>query len=344
MNRNKITPEQFTLTSEEKAHMKGMLLEYVAMTPVRDATVPREKIHTSSFSLFTKDGFVRFFTTLSHTPLTATIIFLLFISGGVSYAAEGALPGEALYPIKFSINEVLYETFSFSDEARATWEARRAERRIEEVVTLTQTMKDVSPDLLSSVVENFNTHAQNVSEKIARIDARSPEVAAKISSLFENSLVKHEQELLAVEVQLRENTTATVLSQTADSAPASFALESAPASSLKVSAKVGAEIALDVATSTMLTPLIQSVRTRIELTRDVAKASALVKNEEKMTATTTVPIDDVATTSTTLSAPVATTTVKKDQTLEEVKKENSSNTEEGSASIPPLNGEESVQR
>ena len=60
------------------------------------------------------------------------ILALMFGGGGISYAAEGAVPGDALYPIKVSVNEEVRDLVAFSPEAKADWETRRLERRLAE--------------------------------------------------------------------------------------------------------------------------------------------------------------------------------------------------------------------
>jgi Domain of unknown function (DUF5667) len=60
----------------------------------------------------------------------------MLASSSISYAAEGTLPGDILYPVKIHINENIYNVMAFSHEAQASWHTERAERRFEEIEQL----------------------------------------------------------------------------------------------------------------------------------------------------------------------------------------------------------------
>ncbi len=62
-------------------------------------------------------------------------------SGGVlTYAAEGALPGDVLYPVKLSVNESVIELLQRTPQKKAQWAARRQERRLTEARRLVETV------------------------------------------------------------------------------------------------------------------------------------------------------------------------------------------------------------
>lgn len=66
----------------------------------------------------------------------AMACLVLFSAGGVTYAAEQALPGETLHPVKTMINEEIMDLIHFTEEAQKAWDERRVERRLEEVEAL----------------------------------------------------------------------------------------------------------------------------------------------------------------------------------------------------------------
>lgn len=70
-------------------------------------------------------------------PVLAIFLILAVISGssGAVYAAQGSLPGEALYPVKLASEEVR-ERLMFSPEARFRFKAERAGRRLAEAEKL----------------------------------------------------------------------------------------------------------------------------------------------------------------------------------------------------------------
>lgn len=65
--------------------------------------------------------------------MVPALIAVLFIGGGVSYAAEGTIPGDALYPVKTNINEKVAGFFALSPESKADWQGKLALRRLAEV-------------------------------------------------------------------------------------------------------------------------------------------------------------------------------------------------------------------
>ncbi len=74
-----------------------------------------------------------------HRPrrMTAAAAALVIVGGtaGVSFAAQGSLPGDALYPVKRGIEQV-HESLSFSDAARGRDLLQQADNRLSEVALM----------------------------------------------------------------------------------------------------------------------------------------------------------------------------------------------------------------
>ncbi len=120
------------------------------------------------------------------------ILFLLLVGGGASVAAESALPGEVLYPIKTSINEKARSFVAFSDEAKASFAANLAARRLEEAENLSG-RGEFSVGVRTRIEENFKRHADEVSTRVARLKVEGDmNAAADVESNFEISLRAHE--------------------------------------------------------------------------------------------------------------------------------------------------------
>ncbi|MGI9155191.1 MAG: DUF5667 domain-containing protein [Marmoricola sp.] len=66
--------------------------------------------------------------------MSAAAAALVIVGGtaGASFAAQGSVPGDALYPVKRGIEQV-HETFSFSDAARGRDLLQQADHRLDEV-------------------------------------------------------------------------------------------------------------------------------------------------------------------------------------------------------------------
>lgn len=71
-------------------------------------------------------------------PMIATlaVIITLVFGGGVSAAAENAVPGDLLYPVKVKVNEEIRASIALNPEAKARVAANRVERRLEEIAVL----------------------------------------------------------------------------------------------------------------------------------------------------------------------------------------------------------------
>ena len=60
----------------------------------------------------------------------ASLFILIFVGASTSYAAEMALPGDILYPVKAVVNENVVSALAFSEEAKANRSATLALRRL----------------------------------------------------------------------------------------------------------------------------------------------------------------------------------------------------------------------
>ncbi|HEY4493373.1 MAG TPA: DUF5667 domain-containing protein [Candidatus Paceibacterota bacterium] len=102
----------------------------------------------------------------------AYLALVLLLGTGVSFAAEGALPGDALYAVKTSFNENLRGSLTFSREARANWQARIVERRLEEAAELALAGK-LDADTEARLASELEEHAREARELgDEKVDAR----------------------------------------------------------------------------------------------------------------------------------------------------------------------------
>lgn len=123
--------------------------------------------------------------------MTIAIIIALLLGGETSFAAEGALPGDVLYPIKIHVNENVQELVAVSDEAEAKVQAKFATRRLEEAEKLA-----VSGRLNAKTSADLRALFQDHSEKSKKHQTKVKErnnanEAANVSSDIEVSLGMH---------------------------------------------------------------------------------------------------------------------------------------------------------
>jgi len=68
--------------------------------------------------------------------VSATLVMALVVGVGTSYASEGALPGDLLYPIKIHINESAHAALLSSESAKAEWNTQLVSKRLKEAELL----------------------------------------------------------------------------------------------------------------------------------------------------------------------------------------------------------------
>ena len=145
-------------------------------------------VHTYSFPLRTM-------------PLFALIAALvLSAGGGAALAAEAALPGDFLYPLKVHVNEEVMAKFNLSAEAKAAFETDLAERRITEVQQLTA-MGRINTAIRDELFTSFREHlveSTTVAETVTDVNA-----SAKLKSNIHMMLSAHAAALQEVSASVK---------------------------------------------------------------------------------------------------------------------------------------------
>jgi hypothetical protein len=132
------------LTAEEKLDVRKMLQAHITATP---------KVSTFGMLLIS----LRHLCSYRGFQIAMALVLLITFTGGSAYAAESALPGEFLYPVKRYINEPIISTLQVSPMAQAQWSVTLFNRRLEEVALVTKKNPKLSAeaerDLLSQSEE-----------------------------------------------------------------------------------------------------------------------------------------------------------------------------------------------
>jgi hypothetical protein len=124
-------------------------------------------------------------------PIILGLVVALALGGGVSLAANQALPGDALYGVKVHVNEGLQSALAFSDEARANVDISDIDARLAEAEQL-QAEGRLNADTLAILEANFDEHAQRVAQRIADFQAKQNfSAAADLAAKFQTSLDAH---------------------------------------------------------------------------------------------------------------------------------------------------------
>ncbi|MEK7575147.1 MAG: hypothetical protein AAB511_02875 [Patescibacteria group bacterium] len=98
-------------------------------------------------------------------PVGALAGVMLLIGGSLTYAAEGTLPGDVLYPFKIAISEPVRGFLAIGLEAEARWHVRQSVRRMQEVEKLVvQGTLDLVRE--SQVKSLLKKHAQDLGKTL----------------------------------------------------------------------------------------------------------------------------------------------------------------------------------
>ena len=111
---------------------------------------------------------IRIFTIRIPT-MAAFLILALLVGGGTSYAAQGSLPGEILYPVKVNVNENVETALALTPQAEAKTQASLVTTRLNEAATLAAEGK-LNASTSAQLNNNLQRHyeaAQKASDKAA---------------------------------------------------------------------------------------------------------------------------------------------------------------------------------
>jgi hypothetical protein len=165
-----------TMTASEK---KAMLARIVASTtaPAYSQTVRSPWSHFS-FGWVTQQPWV----------VAVAVCLIIVGAGGVSLSAERALPGNALYPIKVSVNESVRDRLAQTPESQALWSAAKSERRINEAAALavTDSLDQATQEQLQVRLDTYTQELAQVLDEVRQSD--SPERADEIKLVFQATL------------------------------------------------------------------------------------------------------------------------------------------------------------
>src|SRR3990172_12867148 len=163
--------KEVRLNPSEKEKMRDFIISY--------ARKNERKQKLSIFSIF--------------KTIPAIISIVIIFGGiGISFAAERALPGDILYPVKVGVNEEARGLVAISDEKKVKWLATVAERRIEETEMLVKENRFDSASK-EKIEKNFGENTKKLEEKLRSIaEKNDSERAEEVSRNLEDELERHE--------------------------------------------------------------------------------------------------------------------------------------------------------
>ncbi len=130
-------------------------------------------------------------------PVIVALLVAALLGGGTSYAAQGALPGDTLYPVKTHVNEPVQEALAFSTQAKADVEANIAEERLSEAEKLAQ-RGTLSTTTAAQLAADFANHLQKSETNAHQLAGKDPASAAETDSSLAARIAAHKDILEAL--------------------------------------------------------------------------------------------------------------------------------------------------
>ncbi|MBI2610100.1 hypothetical protein HYW53_02900 [Candidatus Giovannonibacteria bacterium] len=184
--------KKIKLPGHEKARVRELMLFYVKRSGAEtEVDLPIQAVEYGFWQTFFSKGSKAYVW----SPVFA--ILVLFFGVGISVAAQKAVPGDVLYPVKIA-SEDARSFFVFSAEAGADLEAELAIRRLDEAEKLAKKGR-ITEKVIQELQVKFLDHALKSKNKIAELrDKNKLSVAADLNARFESGLVAHKEALAKV--------------------------------------------------------------------------------------------------------------------------------------------------
>ncbi|HEY1036959.1 MAG TPA: DUF5667 domain-containing protein [Candidatus Paceibacterota bacterium] len=123
---------------------------------------------------------------------SVAMLFVLIATGGVSLAAEGALPGDTLYSLKVNVNESVKSFVAITPEAKAKFAVEATDRRLKEAAVLSQNGR-LNIQTSEIIKRQLSRQADQVKFQVASlVSTNNLRAAQEVAVNFESSLRTHE--------------------------------------------------------------------------------------------------------------------------------------------------------
>ncbi|MBX2866475.1 hypothetical protein KTR10_00730 [Candidatus Kaiserbacteria bacterium] len=173
--------EKTRLKAAERRMLRDRVLSYMEYHPLPE-TMREKRTEVPSFNV----GEVLAWSQ-SHTRSLAGAFMAVFVVLVLPFAAEKAVPGDVLYPIKTKINESILASFADSPYEKVAFETELLERRIAEARLLAKEGK-LNEETDAKIAETVKGHASAVQEGINELKNSDAEEAAIAEIAFSSTL------------------------------------------------------------------------------------------------------------------------------------------------------------
>lgn len=168
------------LTFDEREAMRARLLSKISNSERKILSPFSPMFYWRQVSVYVKPQYV------------SVALLVILVVGGVSTAAEKALPGEPLYQVKTSVNENVLGLFAFSPQSKAQLHTELAVRRLEEVEKLAISGK-LDATTTAQAENKIDGNLAVIKDSVKQLESQNNSTAAAdTSSQAESSLKVHE--------------------------------------------------------------------------------------------------------------------------------------------------------
>ncbi|MEK7614874.1 MAG: hypothetical protein AAB431_00625 [Patescibacteria group bacterium] len=147
-----------------------------------------------------------FFPAFQRLSIPLFVAFLVFVvaGGGTVLAAEGAIPGDVLYPVKIHINEAARAAFVFDEKSSANLDIQQTQRRMNEAEKL-ETKGQLNPQVQKKISREVENHVKRVDAAVIKLEAKgNTRAAAEVRLELREYLEKTSEKFSALGIQIKE--------------------------------------------------------------------------------------------------------------------------------------------
>jgi|GEM_PF-5236769 len=188
--------KEISLTERERSKLFSAVDSFIERNPIQlENFVEKPKADVGfTHPRFFKRDFYHFSYFQMHGFRTVGALLLLAVFGtGTSFAAQGAVPGDILYPIKVNINEGIKAAL-LSGVERSEFDVSLIKTRIEEAKTLA-VRNELSDKKQAEITTRIDTYVSQVQDNLENLTEKGDlmaafEISSKLEATLEESEVK----------------------------------------------------------------------------------------------------------------------------------------------------------
>lgn len=133
---------------------------------------------------------------------TVALVLLVTMTAGSVAAAEGAVPGDLLYPVKLAVNDAAIEIAAVGQESNVRAKVTIINRRVSEIEKLTERGK-VTAAAIEEISENIEGHAAEIVREVAADTVSDESHLAAEKAISEDLADAVDQSVAAIDLAVR---------------------------------------------------------------------------------------------------------------------------------------------